>query len=90
MKLEMKQMTEDEIYEALSSLKGNKAGGKNGVLPEMVKSCGWHDGLRHGPIQNCVEKVKSLLNGRMLCWSQFQRKETSQSVTTGVVSACWL
>ncbi len=31
--------TEDEICEALSSLKVNKAGGKNGILPEMVKSC---------------------------------------------------
>ena len=28
-------MTENEIYEALNSLKGSKAGGKNGVHPEL-------------------------------------------------------
>ena len=61
---------EDEDYETLSSLKGNKAGGKNGVLPEMVKSCkaSMIARLHHGPIQNCVE---SLLSGRMPCWSQY-------------------
>ena len=31
--------TEEEICEAMSSLKENKAGGKSGILPEMVKSC---------------------------------------------------
>ena len=31
---------EDEILAAMSSLKGGKAGGKNGVLPEMLKCCG--------------------------------------------------
>ena len=30
--------TEDEVMRAL--LKGSKAGGKNGMLPEMLKSCG--------------------------------------------------
>ena len=28
------------MLEVLRKLKGNKAGGKNGILPEMVKSCG--------------------------------------------------
>ena len=32
--------SEDEILAAMSSLKGGKAGGKNGVLPEMLKCCG--------------------------------------------------
>ena len=32
--------SEDEILQALSALKGGKAGGKNGVLPEMFKVCG--------------------------------------------------
>ena len=31
---------EDEVMEALGKLKGNKAGGKTGILPEMVKCCG--------------------------------------------------
>lgn len=31
--------TEGEIDEAIGSLKGHKTGGKNGILPEMVKSC---------------------------------------------------
>ena len=33
---------EDEIIAAMSSLKGGKAGGKNGVLPKMLKCCGAH------------------------------------------------
>ena len=32
--------SEDEILAAMSSLKVGKAGGKNGVLPEMLKCCG--------------------------------------------------
>ena len=32
--------TEDEVLEALGKLKGKKAAGKNGILPEMVKGCG--------------------------------------------------
>ncbi len=32
--------SEDEILAALGSLKSNRAGGKNGVLPEMLKVCG--------------------------------------------------
>ena len=32
--------SEDEILAAMSSLKGGKAGRKNGVLPEMLKHCG--------------------------------------------------
>ena len=31
--------TEEEVMEAIVKLKGGKAGGRNGVLPEMVKSC---------------------------------------------------
>ena len=51
--------TEDEIIEAIDHLKRNKAGGSNGILPEMVKVCGanileyiqdlfdtvWHEGV---------------------------------------------
>ena len=32
--------SEEEIFAAMSCLKGGKAGGKNGVLPEMLKHCG--------------------------------------------------
>lgn len=32
--------TEDEILEVLGKMKSGKAGGKNGVLPEMIKCCG--------------------------------------------------
>ena len=32
--------SEDEILQALNALKGGKAGGKNGMLPEMYKVCG--------------------------------------------------
>ena len=32
--------TEEEVMEAIGKLKGGKAGGRNGILPEMVKSCG--------------------------------------------------
>ena len=32
--------TEEEIDQAIGSLKRHKAGGKNGILPEIVKSCG--------------------------------------------------
>ena len=32
--------SEDEVIEAMGQLKGNKAGGKNGLLPESVKSYG--------------------------------------------------
>ena len=31
---------EDEVMEALGKLKGNKAGGKTDILPEMLKCCG--------------------------------------------------
>ena len=31
---------EDKVMEALGKLKGNKAGGKTGILPEMLKCCG--------------------------------------------------
>ena len=51
--------TEDEIIEAMDNLKRNKAGGSNGILPEMVIACGanileyiqdlfdivWHEGV---------------------------------------------
>ena len=51
--------TEEEIIEAMNHLKRNKAGGSNGILPEMVKACGanileyiqdlfdtvWHEGV---------------------------------------------
>ena len=33
-------LVEDEVMEALGKLKGNKAGGKTGILPEMLKYCG--------------------------------------------------
>ena len=32
--------TKEEEIEAIGKLKGGKAGGRNGILPEMVKSCG--------------------------------------------------
>ena len=32
--------SEDEIIDVLCKMKGNKASGKNGVLPEMIKCCG--------------------------------------------------
>ena len=32
--------TEEEICEAMDRLKGNKASGRNGILPEMLKNCG--------------------------------------------------
>ena len=32
--------SEEEVLESLSSIRGNKSGGKNGVLPEMLKCCG--------------------------------------------------
>lgn len=32
--------TDEEVLEALGMLKVKKAGGKNGLLQEMVKSCG--------------------------------------------------
>ena len=32
--------TEEEVVSALYRMKGSKAGGKTGILPEMVKSCG--------------------------------------------------
>lgn len=35
--------TEEEICGAMMGLKGQKAGGKNGILPEMIKSCGPHN-----------------------------------------------
>ncbi len=31
--------SDDEILAAMSSLKGGKAGGNNGVLPEVLKCC---------------------------------------------------
>ena len=34
--------TEEEILEGMSRLKGNRAGEKNNILPEMLKSCGPH------------------------------------------------
>ena len=33
-------LVEDELVEALDKLKGNKAGGKTGILQEMVKCHG--------------------------------------------------
>ena len=32
--------TEEKVVTALYKMKGGKAGGKTGILPEMVKSCG--------------------------------------------------
>ena len=32
--------SEDEVLEALERTKSGKAGGKNSVLPEMIKCCG--------------------------------------------------
>ena len=32
--------TKEEVMEALGKLKGGKAGGKSGILPEMVRGCG--------------------------------------------------
>ena len=34
--------TEEKIWAAMRQLKSHKAGGKNGILPEMIKSCGPH------------------------------------------------
>ena len=33
-------LVDNEVMETLSKLKGNKAGGKTGILPEMLKCCG--------------------------------------------------
>ena len=33
--------SEEEILEVLRKIKGGKAAGKNGVLPEMIKCCMW-------------------------------------------------
>jgi len=32
--------SEEEVMEAIVKLRGGRAGGKNGILPEMVKGCG--------------------------------------------------
>ena len=32
--------SEEEVLGALNAVRGNKAGGKNGILPELVKCCG--------------------------------------------------
>ena len=32
--------SEEEVLGAVSAIRGNKAGGKNGILPELVKCCG--------------------------------------------------
>ena len=32
--------SDDEVLAAMSTLRSGKAGGKNGVLPEMLKCCG--------------------------------------------------
>ena len=32
--------SDDEIFKALGKMKSGKAGGKNGILPEMLKCCG--------------------------------------------------
>ena len=34
--------SENEVLEALDKMKSGKAGGKNGVLPEMIRCCGAH------------------------------------------------
>ncbi len=34
--------SEEEVLGALDAVRGNKAGGKNGILPELVKCCGAH------------------------------------------------
>ena len=41
--------SKDEIIDAMYSLKGGKAGGKNDVLPEMLKCCGAN------PLQHLVQ-----------------------------------
>ncbi len=82
--------TEDEICEALSSLKVNKAGGKNGILPEMVKSC-------VGELMDYIvdhselsgERSESLMNSGTFCWFRY-RRETLHSVITGVESVSWV
>ena len=42
--------TEEEIMEAIDHVKRNKAGGSNGILPEMLKTCG----------ANIIEYIKDL------------------------------
>ena len=39
--------SEEEVIEAIGRLKSGKAGGKSGILPEMVKDCG-------GGVMNCI------------------------------------
>ncbi len=32
--------SEEKVFDALNAVRGNKAGGKNGILPKLVKCCG--------------------------------------------------
>ena len=58
--------SEDEFIATMSSLRGGKAGGNHGVLPEMLKCCGAH--LLEHLVQlfhQVWRDVVSLKNGRM-------------------------
>ena len=79
--------TEDEDFDALSSLKGGKAEGKNGILPEIATTCGVEmmDHIVH-LLLLCGENSKSLLSGGMQCWLRYRQRATSHSATTGMGS----
>ena len=85
--------SEEELLSAVGKMRNGKAGGKSGILPEMVKAacCGeeflrkllelvkdvWEDGCAPSA---CVTPSLCL----------YPRKATSLSVTTGEASRCWM
>ena len=83
--------TEEEVFEAIGKLKGGKVGGINGIVPEMVKSCG---GEIMDYIVECFtpygENRQHEKNGELSCLWIFPRKVTSLNVKNGMKSACWM
>ena len=84
--------TEEELGVALDKLKCGKAGGRTGILPEMILAGGkqlWSR-LHQLLLEVYGRNTGLLLTGKMHRLFPFQRRAISISVTTGGVSVSWM
>ena len=83
--------TEEEVFEAIGKLKGGKVGGINGILPEMVKSCG-------GEIMDYIVELFHTIwreqttrqKWRVVLLVPIPKKGDLTQFETGMESACWM
>lgn len=78
-----------ELKKVIEKMKNGKIGGSSGILPEMVQAASCESEFLDVLLDLVDEVWKNKVpqNGQMLCWFQYQRRESSLGVINGGVSS---